>query len=153
MNKIALILLVATLSSCGLFKKVSTTKQSEQFTVVGDSVSKQKTVESKSTHETTDYKESVITQIEADQITIYPDGSIDAKGSAKVKQNALNEASTNKTEVVSKTETKETKEATKIKQKTSLKQKTTPPHKSIIDVVVIFIVVAVLVVVIKKRFF
>lgn len=153
MNKIALILLVATLSSCGLFKKVSTTKESEQFTVVSDSVSKQKTVESKSTQETTDYKESVITQIEADQITIYPDGSIDAKGGAKVKQSALNEASTNKIEVSSKTETKETKDATKIKQKTSVKQKTATPHKSIIDVIMIFIIAAVLIVVIKKRFF
>lgn len=153
MNKTILILLVATLSSCGLFKKVSTTNQSEQFTVVSDSVSKQKIVESKSTFENADYKASVITQIEADQITIYPDGSIDAKGGVKIKQNALNEASTNKIEVSSKTETKETKEATKIKQKTTVKQKTTTPHKSIISAVVVLVIIVVLVVVIKKKFF
>lgn len=130
--RIGIVLVISLLlSSCGLFKKVSRTKASEEVTIVADSVRKIKIIDAKSTYETTNDNTNVTTQLEADQVTILPNGSIDAKGNVKVSQNALKQARSDKAEVINTTATEESSVKNVFRHNTKEDERTSTPDDGI----------------------
>ena len=155
--RIGIVLVISLLlSSCGLFKKVSRTKASEEVTIVADSVRKIKIIDAKSTYETTNDNTNVTTQIEADQVTILPNGSIDAKGNVKVSQNALKQARSDKAEVINTTATEESSVKNVFRHNTKEDERTSTPDDGITSrvgnvIAIILLSVAVIVYLLVRK--
>ena len=155
--RIGIVLVISLLlSSCGLFKKVSRTKVSEEVTIVADSVRKIKIIDAKSTYETTNDNTNVTTQLEADQVTILPNGSIDAKGNVKVSQNALKQARSDKAEVINTTATEESSVKNVFRHNTKEDERTSTPDEGITSkvgnvIAIILLSVAVIVYLLVRK--
>ena len=155
--RIGIVLVISLLlSSCGLFKKVSRTKASEEVTIVADSVRKIKIIDAKSTYETTNDNTNVTTQLEADQVTILPNGSIDAKGNVKVSQNALKQARSDKAEVINTTATEESSVKNVFRHNTKEDERTSTPDEGITSkvgnvIAIILLSVAVIVYLLVRK--